>query len=305
MISPKPQDPLLREERTVTIAAGFKCTDGVILCSDTEETVGDYGKRSRAKILVRPQTNPIPPIQIPRRKGDMSPRPVPAIMPEVVAAFAGAGNSDFIDKLVDKLWDALVIPGSFADRVAALEDATIEFHQKYWPVYPVDIRPEAHLMVCLWTQAQCGLFKVIGPLVNEIRGFASVGYGMSLANYLTERFYNQQLSIKDATSIAIYLLQEVKEHVGYCGGDSHVLLMKPEGYAYFEYPANVRLAGERFRKLEEAVSPLILSSGNSDIAPEDFDKATEEFTSKLRRIREELQQYQRALDAAADYFPWK
>jgi hypothetical protein len=33
--------PLWRSRRTVTLIAGFKCVDGYVICSDSQETVGD------------------------------------------------------------------------------------------------------------------------------------------------------------------------------------------------------------------------------------------------------------------------
>jgi hypothetical protein len=296
----------LVKRENMTIAAGFKCTDGIILCSDTEEAVGDYGKRSRAKIVLYPSMNPFPQNKGPRvRKKSDPPLPPPPPKPEVIAAFAGAGDSDFIDKLVDYLWAKIAAPSSYAQKVSALEDGTIEFHRKYWPAYPADIRPEAHLLVGLWTKSQYGLLKVVGPFVTEVPAFTSVGVGASLAEYLTDRFYSQPLSVNDATSIAIYLLQEVKEHVRYCGGQSHILVMKEEGYAQFEMPLKIDWGEDKLRKLEEAVGPLILKAANGETETEDFEKSITEFTSRLRSIRGELQRLHSYTDAAANFFPGK
>ncbi len=34
----------------MTIAGGILCTDGAILCADTQETIGDYSKHDTSKI---------------------------------------------------------------------------------------------------------------------------------------------------------------------------------------------------------------------------------------------------------------
>jgi 20S proteasome alpha/beta subunit len=34
----------------MTIAAGFKCSNGYVLCADTEMTYADYYKENRAKL---------------------------------------------------------------------------------------------------------------------------------------------------------------------------------------------------------------------------------------------------------------
>ena len=44
----------LPERRTVTIIAGFRSTLGVVLCSDTQETI-EFAKRHVAKLKVYPR----------------------------------------------------------------------------------------------------------------------------------------------------------------------------------------------------------------------------------------------------------
>jgi hypothetical protein len=237
----------------VTIAAGFRCNDGIIICSDTLETVGDYGKRKQSKIVVKPSVCPTPPIPMPRRKSD-PPLPPPPVRPECIAVFAGAGEADFLDKLTDSIWLHINQSGlSFDARVGALEDAAIEFHQKYWPVYPPDQRPEVHLVVALWTSDKYGLFKVIGPIVNEVITYESVGYGISLSKYICDRFYRKSMSMRDARIISVYMLEEVKEHVQWCGGDSHVLSLSASGYTDYLTDFDVEWGKNRFARFDKSL----------------------------------------------------
>ena len=86
---PYPRPPFKRLPRSkyVTIAAGFHCIEGIVLCADTQETVDNYIKRNVPKIAVRPQWT-----------DDKS-------IPRVV--FAGAGDGDLIDSLVGKMWGVI------------------------------------------------------------------------------------------------------------------------------------------------------------------------------------------------------
>src|SRR5208283_4198127 len=165
LVLPRPKVPRLeRAKPPVTIASGFKCRDGIVICADTLETVGDYGKRQQSKIVIKPAPNPTLLVALTVEELRKGSAPTPTIVgPRCIAVFAGAGESDFIDKLVEHLWTQIESATSYADRIAAIEEGTIEFHQRYWPVYPSDQRPEAHVLVALWTPQRNGLLKIIGP----------------------------------------------------------------------------------------------------------------------------------------------
>ncbi len=80
----KPKPERLRKRRHVTIAIGILCSDGIILCADSQESVDEYSKISRPKVF---ELN--------------------LLDDGVKAVLAGAGNSVFIDALRSKLESAL------------------------------------------------------------------------------------------------------------------------------------------------------------------------------------------------------
>ena len=92
MIRPLPK-PLLQskpkrlpERKAVTIIAGFKCDEGVVICADTQESVeGSPSKRHVPKLRFEPSGQ--------YHSGD-----------DVAAAFCGSGNGPFIDKLIENAW---------------------------------------------------------------------------------------------------------------------------------------------------------------------------------------------------------
>lgn len=302
-ISPNPAR--FTRRTSVTIAAGFKCTDGIVLCADTQETVGDFKKRNRAKITVKPHTTPALPMKMPQRKSEPKLREAPQARPELIAGFAGAGDSAFLEKLIDTVWKGISVPASFEDRCLALESSVIGFYEKFWPIYPESMKPEANLIVGLWSPTEIELFKVLGPLVLKVENYASIGCGGMEADSFAERFYGKKLSIKSASSVGIYILKAVKEQVPYCGGDSHLLLMENNGHTDFESPWKVKWAEEKLRRLEEAVGPLILAAASGEAETEEFQKSLDEFGGKLLVVKEELQKVERAIDRAGDYRWWK
>ncbi len=95
---PNQRPERLPERRAVTIIAGFKGYDGVILCADTQETVQGF-KRKVPKLRVEPE----------KGGGDLA------------VAFCGAGHGPFIDKVVERAWKDAQIAGSLDDACAEIE----------------------------------------------------------------------------------------------------------------------------------------------------------------------------------------
>jgi hypothetical protein len=236
---------------------------------------------------------------MPRRKTD-PPVPSDPDPPECIATFTGAGESHFVDKLTEKLWEAIDQAKSYSSRVEALEDATLAFHQKYWPIYPPDRRPDAEIIVSLWTRENSGLFKVTGPVITEISTYESIGFGVSMSKYISDRLYRSSMPMRDAAIIAIYMIEEVKEHVQWCGGKTQVLTIDIHGHTNFLINFDVEWGRRRFRQFDESLEPLMVAVGNYEISEDDFVKRLRNFISTMRDMRKELINLHRAMDAAMD-----
>lgn len=300
-----PRMPRFPRRTSVTIAAGFKCTDGLVLCADTQETVDGYRKRNVPKITVRPTTNPIPAIKTPRRKSDPKPKRLPPSVPELIVGFAGAGDSAFLEKLIEKAWLGIAQASNYAERCSKLEEEVTQFFERYWPIYSDSMKPEAELLVGLWSPSEVELFKVVGPLVTRVDNHAFIGWGGHEAETFADRLDMRKLTFKKASSVGIYILKAVKERVPSCGGDTHLLLMRDNGHVYFENPWKIRWAEEKLRRLEQAVGPLIIAAASGEADSDEFQESLDEFGGKLLVIKEELKKIERALDAAGDYRPGK
>jgi hypothetical protein len=277
----------------------------MVLCADTQETVDGYRKRNVPKIIVRPTTNPIPALKQPRRKSDPKPKQRPSQNPELIVGFAGAGDSSFLEKLIDRAWLGIAQASTYAGRCAGLEKEITKFFERYWPIYPENMKPEAELLIGLWSPSEIELFKVVGPLVTRVDSHAFIGFGGHEANTFADRFDLRKLSLKKASSVGIYILKAVKERVPDCGGDTHLLLMKDSGNVYFENPWKIKWAEEKLRRLEEAVGPLIMAVASGEADTDEFQESLDEFGGKLLVIKEELHKIERALDQAGDYRPGK
>jgi hypothetical protein len=89
---PRPNPKRLPERKVVTIVAGFKFQEGVVICADTQETVGNVIKRQAPKLRFEPSLQRIPG-QLPTKTG-------------IAVAFCGATNNGaFVDKVIDLAWE--------------------------------------------------------------------------------------------------------------------------------------------------------------------------------------------------------
>lgn len=77
----------------MTIIAGFKSCEGIVICADTQESVSNISKRNVHKLRFEPL--PLAFYGEQAHEGDT-----------IAAAFCGAGHGPFIDKLVNGAWEA-------------------------------------------------------------------------------------------------------------------------------------------------------------------------------------------------------
>ena len=90
----------------MTIIAGFKCYEGIVICADTQET-SEHAKGYTPKLVFEPAEH-----------DDGS-------TDNLAAAFCGAGDGPYVDKLIANAWEAAQAATSL-DEVCADIEASIK-----------------------------------------------------------------------------------------------------------------------------------------------------------------------------------
>ncbi len=162
---PKPTRPL--ERRAVTIVAGFKCKDGVVLCADTQETI-EHTKITAPKLRFEPR--------------DMDSYDGPS---ELMAVFAGAGEGPFVDKLVERTWEDMQVASTFDEACYEAEKSIKLTYKEYGQIFQTGYCPSVELIYGIKMDGQSKLFLANGAVVNEKLGFANGGIGLYLSNFLS------------------------------------------------------------------------------------------------------------------------
>jgi hypothetical protein len=192
--------------RGMTIAIGYRCKGGVILCADTQETY-DGTKRNVPKLIVKESTVP---------DG-----------PPLVLAVAGAGHGPFIDRLVSDMWKAIAGRRNTEQAIAAADDAILDHYDRYSKSFGGKI-PDAELIYAIRSTEDARLFHASGQIVNECQS-QSVGVGHILADYLNDRLHIRDIGLSYMLQVAVYILKETKKYVDGCGGESHIMVLPDSG----------------------------------------------------------------------------
>jgi hypothetical protein len=198
----------------VTIAAGFICEDGLLMCADTQYTSEDRDKGEGLKIF-------------------------PKDFDGMQFLFSGAGDRSLIAMTVDIMSDAIetkkntLLQMNLQARMEAIRRIVTQRNQFIYSRYlayasqPV---PAAEMLIGFLSRegddCEFRLLRAGNTTVERIQEFECVGTGAPLGNWLARIFYNSEVPIELFTVAALYIVQEAKANIPFCGGGTHVYALK-------------------------------------------------------------------------------
>jgi hypothetical protein len=196
----------------VTIIAGFRCQDGIVVCSDTQETSGT-AKRSVPKLQCF--HGPV----VGQDGTGMT-------NPDLALAICGAGDGPFIDKITSQAWEAIRYVSDLWEAGDRVESMIKETYKDFGQIFQSGACPQVDLIYGITMGGASRLFEAKGPVVNETY-YSSNGVGYYLADFLTSRMRgNAWLNVRQTVILAAYILFQAKEHVEGCGGESHIAVLR-------------------------------------------------------------------------------
>jgi hypothetical protein len=205
---PKPYiQPDKREKKAMTIALGFFCMDGVVLCSDSQVTTPGHMKYHESKI-----------------------RAVSWMSEEAnwTVGLTYSGDPDVMRSLFDKMNDALSAQGSTLTQpfvVETLQQALIEVHTN-----SANIDTEYVDIICgIVINGESSMYVGKRTTLHRERGAAILGVGdSSLSRFLVStlpvsRMFSQMpVDTKTAQLLGVYIIEQAKLFIDGCGGDTYV-----------------------------------------------------------------------------------
>jgi 20S proteasome alpha/beta subunit len=209
----RPQKPYIpwrfKERAKLTIAAALTCETGIVLCADTEQTIGEF-KFGESKIISQSFS-----------KSTL----VFAIVGAV--AYATMAVQEIIRDTKNSPQDHDTIENNIKTRISDIYTRLLYPH----PAANYPNSPFFDLLIAVWAENRLRLLVSSESAVTEVKDYDCRGVGQTLAKYLINPMYvkNDTMSEKLVTRIALRALLHVKKYVSGCGGESEIVLLTKDG----------------------------------------------------------------------------
>jgi 20S proteasome alpha/beta subunit len=255
----------LLERKAVTIIAGFKFEEGVVLCADTQETIGEIIKNQVPKLRIEKQT----------QAGS-----------NMAVAFCGATDSGpFIEKLTGLAWEEARTAKDLDNACLRIEKTIKNVYAEFGDIFQNGRMPDATLIFGITMDGRSRLFEAEGPIVNEKTDYAVAGIGQYLARFLVNRLYTPFLTANQCVILAAYVLSLTKEYVEGCGGDSHVALLRDKKSSGRVHAKLVEEVTELCKFADFEGGRLMRSMADMECTDEEFKNEGTRTAKLLRSVR--------------------
>jgi 20S proteasome alpha/beta subunit len=263
-ITPKNKRP--PRSMYVTIAAGFVCNDGLVLCADTQETISGYAKVNTQKMKYD--------------EYDFC-----------NIAFTGAGDSGLVDMTIQQMDKALKdsTPMSQSAVEEVLRDCVVEifnYHIAPYSSFPADERPSADILLGIQFDHSVALYRAYGTTFFRVTEPQCIGVGVTLGKSLIAQLFSMSLSLPQAGIVALYVLHQAKTWVADCGGNSDILLMSEVKRGITRITTQeVRTLERHFDEFSEYVRPVLISAADKNTSQEKFEDILRKFQIEMVGLR--------------------
>ena len=216
-------------KKQVTIALGFCANDGLLLCADMEQTIGDI-KTYDGKVE-------------------------DVIFHEAAITIVGAGDVDYIRTAISAVTADFPASGTLPEVEKELRERLLKFfddHLARWAYFPASDRPSVELLVGVsGKKFPPALFHYQGTAFARTSMMA-IGSGVLLANELMHRYCHADYTVNQLASLAIYILSKVKDGVVGCGGLTHITALRHNRDIAWSEKAVVERLESDFLEMEAA-----------------------------------------------------
>lgn len=269
----------LKASKAMTIAAGFRCKDGVVLCADSEITLGT-GKTYQSKIL--------------------------PLSDALGCYLTYCGSADFAKELAGDLKRELAgisanvpLPRIKNAYKQLFEQSCNPDNESTWTSILVTLREQVN------GNDRANLYAGRGRHFAPEAGYATLGIGQDQSEAIFNPLYASDMTINDAIYMAIYALRLVKAFVPGCGGETTYIEVMDDGDLIPWGPLfrpRVEEVEQDFGFLQRVFRPILLDFANLEMGTKAFDGVFQAMAQLLRDYRrkrvKEFQAEQKRLEGA-------
>lgn len=238
-IKPRTAESIVRPKRRqyVTIAAGIVASDGLILAADSHESVDDYLKVFRPKLV-----------------------DIPLVSSELKCVIAGSGDGPFIDMLVERISDALESSNPYtAEAKQLIQDSITHTCDEVWPHYATQLdKPQASLLIGVRGNDGLALYEAGVPMIKTVDRYSYIGSGRVLALYKSKQLMPEFLPLDLAVPLTAHILDLVKKNVERCGGATNMIALTSDGTVAHKTQDEIVTAEKGYENVAWALDTFVL-----------------------------------------------
>jgi 20S proteasome alpha/beta subunit len=253
----------------MTVAIGFQCYDGVLLCADTEISHGQTGKSQESKLHVLSKGS----------KGHG-------------CACVYAGDVDFMKQVLPSL-EGTIRDQEHKQLVNRLNREWLSIHKKSATRWKRGEEfPFIQMLFAIGTGDGPKLYSANLDILRLEKRYEIIGVGADVARSFIEPFYPDTaplLSMQEAAFLATGALALAKNVVQGCGKKSQFLWFddisdqfRNFGYGPLDASERKKLEAD-FVYLQEALGPLVIAFSHIGYTP--FDGELKTFTDKFKKYQ--------------------
>lgn len=248
----------------MTIAAGFSCGEGVLLCADTEQTAW----------AMKLQGKKVDYFDFPGGK----------------LAYAYAGNTHFAFSAIQKLQKRL--QSGLQQNMVEIEKLLDKEYRRNvlrHPDHATDSSLDYRFLLALWSPTEGTKFFMTSQTALVAGGtYECIGVGDYLAHYLISRSFNGG-SVRDALALAAYFLAGIKDYVVGCGGMSVYVFLHNDGRVAVltsEHDGPCSQLQKYAKTYDFHMRQLLISLANEDSEDRHFEQyLADVFVPRLMEVR--------------------
>jgi len=272
MITPRPliyPKPLrLPKVKLMTMIAAFRCMDGIVLCADSQESWGECYKVTVSKIA-----------------GEW--------VNDFRLGYGGAGLSDLVDALFDKITDSMHRWNAETIIKRELEEVLIRFHKRQVSPYPAPSEDKTVRAITFCfrrnQQEKESLFYLSGTTVHGIDRFKLVGFEIPFYKQLVEEICRPSLSISEAILIGAYVFSVAKATCHHISGPTRIIVVRNRKVYSLE-ETKVKEFEERIDSFRIGLNMVMLSCSDLSMPDQALTEHIRAFEKMVIGLRQEYRE---------------
>jgi len=259
--------PLLRTKRDVTLIVGLKCSDGFVVCSDSQETSGahDEYRVDRKKLVVKTCGN----FQI---------------------AAAGSGNNGkLIDSLTQRLHDNIAAASflSIPELKKFIEQELLDFRKNEASDYSRADKDMAFIIAAhSIKQPGCAVWISAASRLTEVTDFALTGHEDYRYDYLLTNLYRDNLTLAQGMFLGLHLMGIAEQTSNCIKAPVTVVRVRPNGMRE-ETQSVIDQLVLRVKLFSSQTDSMMLACADTGLQPSEFGRQLKEFIATITHFRKE------------------